>query len=204
MTADDCAACGGPCQTPYCEACGDEHSPGDCHDEGQPDMPPMVGQGDECVVLLRDPGVMTPAQADALALALMRGADNARRVGRCMVCATTQHTSATHLATLSHTDLMNILLAEQRSAVAQHFQAAVESIPAEKDHPYGPVPPSECELACQDADRHVTGCPTLPTPCADPDCPASGTHIHAESGRVLWRCSWHPDEFHNICSEACN
>jgi hypothetical protein len=27
---DNCAACGGPCRTPYCSSCGDEHAPGDC------------------------------------------------------------------------------------------------------------------------------------------------------------------------------
>lgn len=39
---------------------------------------PLVGIGQDCLVVL-DPKVMTPDEADALALALIRAADRCRR-----------------------------------------------------------------------------------------------------------------------------
>lgn len=39
-------------------------------------------------------------------------------------------------------------------------------------------------------------------PCEKKDCSA-GRHIHV-NGRYIPECSWHPGEYHWICSEACN
>lgn len=38
-----CSECVGPCRTPYCAACGDEHAPGDCAEH-----PDLVDPCDYC------------------------------------------------------------------------------------------------------------------------------------------------------------
>jgi len=53
--------------------------------------------------------------------------------------------------------------------------------PSVVTEPVRPSPPSECELACQDAMRHVEGCPTLPVP-------ALGDHPHFDPGDGRTEC----------------